>query len=158
MLPAAGFKAAVTARFLQTMGMHTQNSPDPTVGSHDYFTGVDNVLEITIVTADGNHVIANSYRNKDLFWALRGGGGGCEFSHLQNPPLHSFLCCSSFGQLHQRHLNPELAHGDHSSHSLASRRARLWRLWFPICRGVHVQCPITQRHGRTDPGHFLSAF
>jgi len=37
---------------------------------------VDNVLEITIVTADGNHVIANPYCNKDLFWALRGGGGG----------------------------------------------------------------------------------
>ncbi len=33
-------------------------------------------MEITIVTADGNHVIANPYRNKDLFWALRGGGGG----------------------------------------------------------------------------------
>jgi FAD/FMN-containing dehydrogenase len=37
---------------------------------------VDNVLEITIVTADGSHVIANQYRNEDLFWALRGGGGG----------------------------------------------------------------------------------
>ena len=37
---------------------------------------MDNVLEITIVTADGNHVIANPYRNGDLFWALRGGGGG----------------------------------------------------------------------------------
>jgi hypothetical protein len=33
-------------------------------------------LEITIVTADGNHVIANRYCNQDLFWALRGGGGG----------------------------------------------------------------------------------
>ena len=40
------------------------------------FTGVDNVLEITIVTADGNHVVANPYNNEDLFWALRGGGGG----------------------------------------------------------------------------------
>ena len=28
------------------------------------------------MTADGNHVIANSYQNQDLFWALRGGGGG----------------------------------------------------------------------------------
>jgi hypothetical protein len=37
---------------------------------------VDNVLEITIVTADGDHVVANSYCNQDLFWALRGGGGG----------------------------------------------------------------------------------
>lgn len=33
-------------------------------------------MEITIVTADGNHVTANSYQNQDLFWALRGGGGG----------------------------------------------------------------------------------
>ena len=33
-------------------------------------------MEITIVTADGNHVIANAYRNRHLFWALRGGGGG----------------------------------------------------------------------------------
>ena len=33
-------------------------------------------MEITIVTADGNHVIANTYSNQDLFWALRGGGGG----------------------------------------------------------------------------------
>ena len=40
------------------------------------FAGVDNVLEITIVTANGNHVIANPYQNEDLFWALRGGGGG----------------------------------------------------------------------------------
>ena len=28
------------------------------------------------MTADGDHVIANAYRNTDLFWALRGGGGG----------------------------------------------------------------------------------
>ena len=37
---------------------------------------MDNVLEFTIVTADGGHVIANAYNNQDLFWALRGGGGG----------------------------------------------------------------------------------
>jgi len=28
------------------------------------------------VTADGDHVIANPFQNEDLFWALRGGGGG----------------------------------------------------------------------------------
>ena len=28
------------------------------------------------MTADGDHVIANPYQNGDLFWALRGGGGG----------------------------------------------------------------------------------
>ncbi|KAG5652218.1 hypothetical protein H0H81_005800 [Sphagnurus paluster] len=38
--------------------------------------GVDNVLEFTIVTAKGDYVTANAYKNIDLFWALRGGGGG----------------------------------------------------------------------------------
>ncbi|XP_055350326.1 uncharacterized protein LOC129596946 [Paramacrobiotus metropolitanus] len=37
---------------------------------------VDNVLEMTVVTADGQLLTANSCQNKDLFWALRGGGGG----------------------------------------------------------------------------------
>lgn len=40
------------------------------------FAGVDNVLELTVVTADGEHRIANSHQDRDLFWALRGGGGG----------------------------------------------------------------------------------
>ena len=58
-------------------GLGTPNSPGVIRPcSHGHFTGVDNVLEITIVTADGNHVTANSYHNQDLFWALRGGGGG----------------------------------------------------------------------------------
>ena len=38
-------------------------------------TGVDNVLQFTVVLADGSHVTANSYQHPDLFWALRGGGG-----------------------------------------------------------------------------------
>lgn len=37
---------------------------------------MDNVLEVTVVTADGEHLTANSHQNQDLFWALRGGGGG----------------------------------------------------------------------------------
>ncbi|KAE8379903.1 hypothetical protein BDV26DRAFT_279974 [Aspergillus bertholletiae] len=36
----------------------------------------DNALEFTVVTAKGELVVANRYQNKDLFWALRGGGGG----------------------------------------------------------------------------------
>ncbi|KAL1851550.1 hypothetical protein Plec18167_002752 [Paecilomyces lecythidis] len=36
----------------------------------------DNALEFEVVTANGSIVIANSYQNSDLFWALRGGGGG----------------------------------------------------------------------------------
>jgi len=35
----------------------------------------DNLLEVDIVTADGNFVTANAENNTDLFWAVRGGGG-----------------------------------------------------------------------------------
>ncbi|KAJ7671831.1 FAD-binding domain-containing protein [Mycena rosella] len=38
--------------------------------------GVDRVLEIKIVTPDGTLRITNACQNTDLFWALRGGGGG----------------------------------------------------------------------------------
>ncbi|KAJ5192823.1 FAD-linked oxidoreductase [Penicillium cf. viridicatum] len=38
--------------------------------------GVDNVLEFSMVTANGAHVTANKYQNEELFWAVRGGGGG----------------------------------------------------------------------------------
>ncbi|KAH9945279.1 FAD-binding domain-containing protein [Epithele typhae] len=44
--------------------------------SPSYGLGVDNTLEITAVTADGVLVTASAYRHSDLFWALRGGGGG----------------------------------------------------------------------------------
>lgn len=37
---------------------------------------VDNVLQYTVVTADGEIRTANSHQNRDLFWALRGGGPG----------------------------------------------------------------------------------
>ncbi|KAF9889768.1 hypothetical protein FE257_007074 [Aspergillus nanangensis] len=36
----------------------------------------DNALEFTVVTAEGSLVTANAYQNTDLFFALRGGGGG----------------------------------------------------------------------------------
>ncbi|KAF7329158.1 FAD-binding domain protein [Mycena kentingensis (nom. inval.)] len=42
---------------------------------HLYGMGVDNVLQFTVVTADGEHRTANACQNSDLFWALRGGGG-----------------------------------------------------------------------------------
>jgi len=37
--------------------------------------GVDNVLEVELVTGNGTMVVANATANADLFWAIRGGGG-----------------------------------------------------------------------------------
>ncbi|KAJ6447128.1 GTP-binding protein SAS1 [Purpureocillium lavendulum] len=36
----------------------------------------DNALQFTVVTAQGRLVKANRHQHQDLFWALRGGGGG----------------------------------------------------------------------------------
>ncbi|KAI9038844.1 FAD-binding domain-containing protein [Aspergillus affinis] len=41
-----------------------------------YGLGIDHVVEYKIVTPDGHYRIANECQNQDLFWALRGGGGG----------------------------------------------------------------------------------
>ncbi|KAH7884922.1 hypothetical protein F5I97DRAFT_1811126 [Phlebopus sp. FC_14] len=50
-------------------GGHSQLTPV-------YGLGVDRVLEFKVVTPDGQLRVANECQNTDLFWALRGGGGG----------------------------------------------------------------------------------
>ncbi|KAF9913686.1 hypothetical protein BX616_009742 [Lobosporangium transversale] len=55
---------------------------------------VDNVLQFKVVTADGKTRTANAYRNKDLFWALRGGGGSTfgvvvQAIYKTHPPLRN---------------------------------------------------------------------
>ena len=44
--------------------------------SKHYGTCAAGLLEAEVVTADGNIRIANACTNPDLFWALKGGGGG----------------------------------------------------------------------------------
>jgi len=44
--------------------------------SKRFGTAAGNLLEAEVVTADGITRIANACTNPDLFWALRGGGGG----------------------------------------------------------------------------------
>lgn len=38
--------------------------------------GVDSIIEYEIIIANGSILVANNSHNTDLFWALRGGGGG----------------------------------------------------------------------------------
>jgi FAD/FMN-containing dehydrogenase len=44
--------------------------------SKGFGTAAANLLEAEVVTADGAVRIANAVRNRDLLWALKGGGGG----------------------------------------------------------------------------------
>lgn len=45
--------------------------------SKHYGLAAAGLLEAEVVTADGKIRIANACTNPDLFWALKGGGGGC---------------------------------------------------------------------------------
>jgi FAD/FMN-containing dehydrogenase len=44
--------------------------------SSTYGMGADNALQVKVVTPTGDFVTANTCQNSDLFWAIRGGGGG----------------------------------------------------------------------------------
>ncbi len=44
--------------------------------SKGFGTGAANLIEAEVVTADGQVRIANACTNPDLYWALKGGGGG----------------------------------------------------------------------------------
>ena len=44
--------------------------------SKGFGTAAANLLEAEVVTADGTVRVANAVQNPDLFWALKGGGGG----------------------------------------------------------------------------------
>ncbi|KAF2117142.1 hypothetical protein BDV96DRAFT_571629 [Lophiotrema nucula] len=44
--------------------------------STSYGMGADNLLEATIVTPDGKLLVTNPCKNPDVFFAIRGGGGG----------------------------------------------------------------------------------
>lgn len=63
-----------------------------------YGLAVDRVLQFKVVTPDGVYRTANACQNQDLFWALRGGGGGTfsivvEATHQVEPAV-SFVVAS----------------------------------------------------------------
>ncbi|KAH6670817.1 putative isoamyl alcohol oxidase [Halenospora varia] len=44
--------------------------------SSTYGLGSQQVLQVTVATTTGEVLVANDVENKDIFWAIRGGGGG----------------------------------------------------------------------------------
>ncbi|KAL4924134.1 putative isoamyl alcohol oxidase [Aspergillus undulatus] len=44
--------------------------------SSTYGLASDNLYQVTIIASDGRRLVANDVQNQDLFWAVRGAGGG----------------------------------------------------------------------------------
>jgi hypothetical protein len=57
--------------------------------SAKYGLAADNILEANVVKPDGKLVTANANQNQDLFWAIRGGGGGT-FGVVINVTVQAF--------------------------------------------------------------------
>lgn len=64
--------------------------------SKKYGLAAAGLLEAEVVTADGKIQIANAYSHPDLFWALKGGGGG-SFGVVTRVTLKTRELPSSFG-------------------------------------------------------------
>ncbi|HEV2613996.1 MAG TPA: FAD-binding protein [Gammaproteobacteria bacterium] len=66
--------------------------------SKKFGTGAAGVLQVEVVTAEGKTLIANQYQNPDLFWAIRGGGGG-SFGVVSKMTLMTHNLPSYFGRV-----------------------------------------------------------
>jgi FAD/FMN-containing dehydrogenase len=64
--------------------------------SRKYGMAAAGMLEAEVVTANGELVVANRCQNQDLFWALRGGGGGT-FGVVTKVTLMTHPLPSTFG-------------------------------------------------------------
>ncbi|KAK2460204.1 hypothetical protein APHAL10511_007795 [Amanita phalloides] len=78
--------------------------------SPKYGLGVDNAIQFTIVLARGEYITANQYRNPDLFWALRGGGGGT-FGVIINVTYRTYdILPMTLASVNATFSTPEIAH------------------------------------------------
>ncbi len=64
--------------------------------SKNFGTAAGSLLEVEIVTADGRVRVANAYRDPDLFWGIKGGGGGT-FGVVTNLVLKTYELSEAFG-------------------------------------------------------------
>ncbi len=66
--------------------------------SKRYGIAAASMLEAEVVTADGKLLVANGCQNQDLFWALRGGGGGT-FGIVTRVTLQTHALPTYFGDV-----------------------------------------------------------
>jgi len=69
--------------------------------SKKYGIAAASLVEAEVVTADGKVLTANACQNQDLFWALRGGGGGT-FGVVTKATLRTYPLPKTFGRVDGR--------------------------------------------------------
>ncbi|CAG8593801.1 10434_t:CDS:2, partial [Ambispora gerdemannii] len=114
--------------------------------SRKYGVSGDLALSVQVVTADGSLLIANSSQNSDLFWALRGGGGG------------------SYGIVTQWTLSLIPAWQQNTIFQIkypiksAQQGLKLWSSWAPDSpENLTTVLVMSKGDGFTITGHFLGA-
>jgi FAD/FMN-containing dehydrogenase len=90
--------------------------------SKRYGTAAASLLEAEIVTADGQVRIANAHTNPDLFWAIKGGGGGT-FGVLTRLTLRTHELPETFGGI----FGDIVAKDDEAFRALVARFVAFYR-------------------------------
>ncbi|KAM3079449.1 hypothetical protein ACMFMG_005880 [Clarireedia jacksonii] len=96
----------------------------------EYGMGADNILEAVIVTPNGELLTANHCQNEDIFWAIRGGGGG------------------TFGVILSMMMKvyPEPVVDVHAL-SIIANNGTSSKLWWKLIAQVHALLPQLQDQG-----------
>ena len=113
----AGVVAGDAYRFFNLQGMDVTGGYEETVGiaggygqgggvgdfTTNYGLMVDNAVEFEVVTADGRVRVINECNDAELFWAMRGGGGGTyavltKYRAQLHPylPIHTYTFVANF--------------------------------------------------------------
>ena len=111
--------------------------------SKAFGTGASNLLEVEVVTADGRIRIVNRWQDPELFFALKGGGGG-SFGVVTRLTLRTDELPATIGAV----LFDVTAHSD-----------RAWRLLVERITGFYAAALCNPRWGeqlRFSPGRRLS--
>lgn len=90
--------------------------------SKRYGTAASSLIEAEVVTADGEVRIANAHTNPDLFWALKGGGGGT-FGVMTRLTLRTHALPEFFGAV----FGEITANNDEAFRSLIARFLAFYR-------------------------------
>lgn len=92
--------------------------------------GADNIIEATLVTPKGDIVTVNECQHKDLFWAIRGGGGGT-FGVILNITVKVFPM-------------PSLST---ATVSMSARNGTTSKVWWKIISSIHKEMVELQDAG-----------